>query len=134
MPLALRDLTEKHLDKLEEYDIITKSNSDYCCPAFVLPKKPSGIRLVVDTRSLNAVTKPENYPFPALHEQLLDLHGAKVFTQLDLSQGYHHIKISEKDRHKTAFTILGRKYEYNRMCFGLKNAPFAFQKVMTPIL
>ncbi|KRH91864.1 putative LTR transposable element, partial [Pseudoloma neurophilia] len=39
-----------------------------------------------------------------------------------------------KDCHKTDFSILGDKYEFLRLPFGLKNAPFFFQKTMYRIL
>ncbi|GFS77782.1 retrovirus-related Pol polyprotein from transposon 17.6 [Trichonephila clavipes] len=39
------------------------------------------------------------------------------------------------DRHKTAFsTTDGDKYEFNRLCFGLKNTPKAFQSIAQEVL
>ena len=57
----------------------------------------------------------------------------ELFYSLDLTKGFHQIEIYEKDRVKTAFSVLGEKYQYKRMPFGMKNAPIAFQKVMTRI-
>lgn len=48
--------------------------------------------------------------------------------------GFHQIEIFDEDTQKTAFTIMGGKYEYTRMPFGLKNAPFEFQEAVNNIL
>ena len=48
---------------------------------------------------------------------------------------YHHIPIRESDKAKTAFQAPGLpKFEYNYVSFGLVNAPYAFQQLITAIL
>ena len=48
---------------------------------------------------------------------------------------YHHIPIRESDKVKTAFQVPGLpKFEYNYVSFGLVNAPYVFQQLITAIL
>lgn len=47
-----------------------------------------------------------------------------------MKAGYYQIPIRSIDVHKTAFSILGQKYEYLRMPVGLKCAPFIFQRAL----
>jgi len=54
------------------------------------------------------------------------LGNVKYFIALDLASGYQ-IPMTESDEGKTAFSIAYGHYEFNRMLFGLKNAPITFQ-------
>ena len=63
------------------------------------------------------------------------LKGYKVFSSLDLRSGYYHIALSESAKLKTAFVLssLG-KYQFNRVLFGLTQAPAYFQKLINDVL
>lgn len=125
---------KQEIDRLLKLDIIRKSTSKYASPAFPILKKNGKTRLVVDYRRLNAKTIKCAFPFPDLFQELRSLSECKVFSQLDLNMGYHQIPIKESDKGKTAFVITGGHYEYNRVPFGLTNAPKIFQRVMKDML
>ena len=54
------------------------------------------------------------------------LHGAKIFTILDLRSGYYHINLDEESKAKTAFVTPFGKYEFNAVLFGLAQATSIF--------
>ena len=62
------------------------------------------------------------------------LHGAKIFTTLDLRSGYYHINLDEESKAKTAFVTPFGKYEFNAVLFGLAQAPAYFQQLISMVL
>ena len=69
-----------------------------------MPKKDGSLRLCVDFRRLNALTKKDVYPLPRVEDILDTLGDAKCFTSLDLASGYWQLELDEDARAKSAFT------------------------------
>ncbi|KAG0442648.1 Transposon Ty3-G Gag-Pol polyprotein [Dictyocoela muelleri] len=130
VPFKYKQSVKEHLKDLISKKIIRRSKSYFSSPAFVIPKPDMSIRLVVDYRALNKITESQQFPYPKLKDQFYDLKGSKLFSKIDLHSGYYQLKIANDDIHKNAFTILNDKYEFLRLPFGLKNAPFHFQQAM----
>ncbi|UYV61886.1 hypothetical protein LAZ67_1006958, partial [Cordylochernes scorpioides] len=119
---------QKQITELLKYDIIRPSSSPYSSPALLVNKKSDNpnhpTRLCIDYRKLNQKTVPEHTPIPLI-EQIIDrLSQSKIYTILDVKNAYWHILIDEKDRHKTSFVTQLGCYEWNRLPYGLKNAPW----------
>ena len=125
---------KEELDTLLEKNIITKSTSPWSSP--IIPvKKPNGkIRICVDYRKVNALTRPIQFYMPLLEEILQKLGQSKVISKLDLSKGFHQVPVHPIDVHKTAFVCPWGKFEFQRMPFGLRNAPVVFQELMVRVL
>lgn len=99
-----------------------------------LVKKKSGeTRLCIDFRKLNSVTKKNVFPLPNLEDCLDALNGNKYFSTLDLASGYWQIEMAEKSKELTAFRTETGHYEFERMPFGLCNAPASFQKLVNAL-
>ncbi|CAK9834632.1 Retrovirus-related Pol polyprotein from transposon 17.6 [Anthophora retusa] len=138
-PPIHREEVTKQITELLENDIIKPSNSPYNSPLWVVPKKPDSQgnkrwRMVIDYRSLNENSVADAYPLPNITEILDQLGSAKYFSTFDLASGFHQIGIAEKDAEKTAFSTPYGHYQFNRMPFGLRNAPSTFQRLMDSVL
>ena len=120
---VLFDYVEQNLRK----GFIRRSTSSAGAPVFFVRKKTGDLRLCVDYRGLNKITKKNRYPLPLTSDLLDRVNGCKHFTLLDLKNAFNLIRIREGDEWKTAFRTHLGLFEYRVMSFGLANAPGVFQ-------
>jgi hypothetical protein len=86
--LELAELKE-HNKELLEKGFIHPSSSPWGAPVIFVLKKDSTQRLCVDYHALNEVTVKNKYPLPRIDDLFDQLHGACVFSKIDLRSGYH---------------------------------------------
>lgn len=134
IPFAKRENVNAIVDELLDLQIIRHSISPYASPIVIVKKQNGEDRLCVDYRQLNAITVKQPYPMPIVEEQLAVLAGCTVFTSVDLVAGYNQIPIAETSKQYTAFVTNDGHYEFNRMPFGLVNAPSVFQTIINGII
>ncbi|MGL4373743.1 MAG: reverse transcriptase family protein, partial [Turicibacter sp.] len=134
IPYALRNAVDLEIDRLLKEKIIRKSRSNYSSPAFPIIKRNKNIRLVVDFRKLNSITLKETFPFPDVLDEIQSITPGNIFSQLDLSSGYHQLELAEESKKYTAFITQKGLFEYNRVPFGLTNAPKVFQRLMHELI
>ena len=151
LPLKHYDWVRKELQLLEQAGVIVKSVSPWASPIVVVPKKGAPgeaprRRLCVDYRAVNNLlpdvlkvgSKAKGvvtlFPLPKIDEMYAHLHGATVFSTLDLRSGYHHIALSPSSRAKSAFVTPMGKYEFLMVPFGLSQAPAYFQRLIAEVL
>jgi hypothetical protein len=97
------------------------------------------MRMCIDYRALDRVTKSEKFPMPNLNESIFRAHNTNFFTVLDLVTVFTvldlvTVPLEEGSRKFTAFSTAHNHYQFKRLSFGLENSGFAFQKNMQQIL
>jgi len=134
LSIAELDELKKQLDDLLAKKLIKPSTSPYGAPVLFVKKADGSLRLCVDYRGLNRITKKNRHPLPRIDELIDRFRGARYFTKLDLISGYHQQRIYEPHTHKTAFRCRYGHFEFNVVPFGLTNAPASFSNMMLKVL
>ena len=126
-------LPSEYLDDMSGKGFIRPSNSLAGAPILFAKKKDGSLRLCVDYRGLNAITRKNRYPLPLVGDLLDRLRSAKFFTKIDLHAGYNNIRILPGHEWKTMFSTHYRSFEYLVMPFGMTNSAAIFQHFMNDI-
>ncbi|USP82886.1 uncharacterized protein yc1106_10160 [Curvularia clavata] len=70
---------------------INLSHCPFASPVLCVRKPNGDIRICVDYRRLNAITRKDAYPIPRIDELLARTHKAKIFTKLDIRAAFNKI-------------------------------------------
>lgn len=125
---------DEEISKLLESGKIEPSSSPWASPVVMVPKRGGTYRMCIDYRKLNSVTKIDAYPMPSVDDILQSLHGAQVFSSLDLKSGYWQMGVAPEDREKTAFVCEQGLFQFRVLPFGVVNGPASFQRLMHTVL
>ena len=125
-------IKEQQLDdlcsKMETAGIIEESDSVWNSPVLLLTKADGTVRFVVDYRGLNAKTKPLFCALPRFEDTLdkISTEKPRIFSLMDLRQGYFSIGLQEESRPYTAFSSKSRHFHFRRLPQGYLNSGAAF--------
>ena len=127
-----QEVIDKCVDDMEEIDIIEKRPSEWGSPVCIVAKADGSPRFCVDYRAtINRFLVRETWPMPDIESHIDTVGGANFITVCDVQSAYWQIPIAPKDRHKTAFVTSKGKYVFKVLPFGIANAPWIFQRVMS---
>ena len=138
VPFHVRKQLEEQLRRDEELGVIERIEgpTPWVSPIVVAPKpkSPGKVRVCVDMRQANKAIRRERHVTPTIKEMIGDLNGAKVFTKLDLNQGYNQLELAPESRYITTFGTHMGLMRYKRLNFGISSAAEIFQNVIRETL
>mmetsp|Transcript_29514 Transcript_29514/g.82456 ORF Transcript_29514/g.82456 Transcript_29514/m.82456 type:complete len:1162 (+) Transcript_29514:71-3556(+) len=141
-----RSVVEKVMERIEEwkrkgYIIRAPAGCKWNSPLLAAKKVSGGrvnwddIRLCLDSRRVNGITKNPPNTIPRVKELLDKLSGFLLASSIDGQDAYHKIRLRKEDQVKTAFTAPdGSRWMFTVMIFGLKGAGPYFQEFMCEIV
>ena len=99
-------------------------------PILYIEKNDGSMRMCINKWELNKVTIKNKYPLLRIKDLFDQLHGAAIFSKIDLRSRYHQLRIKLKDILKTTFQTRYDHYEFTVIPFGLTKAPTTFMDSM----
>lgn len=118
--------------KMLRDDIIIPSQSPYHSRVLLVRKKEGTWRFCVDYWALNSITI-SLFPILTADKLLDELHGAHIFSNINLRSGYQQIHVAATNTRKMTFRTIDNHYESLVMPFRLPNASFTFQSAMNAL-
>ena len=114
------------LQRLQKLDIIDPApgKTTWLNSVFPVLKHNGKMRLCLD---MQKAIERGRHVIPKLEEILPELHNAKIFSKLDLREGYNQILLDEESRPVTAFATHDGVYQYKRLVYGINSAFKSFQ-------
>ena len=142
LPHHLKQVAIDYVSKLLQAGVVRKSSSVFNSPLMLVkkphadPKKPLAeqYRLVHNYIDLNKNISPCSYPLRNLYELLDEVSAGKIFSVLDLSQGFFQQALDDPEE-STSFSIPGfGQFSYTRSPQGLNSSPAYFQRLLDFVL
>ena len=97
----------------------------------VVPKENGSVRICVDLTQLNKSVSREKHMVPSIDHTLAQLACSNVFSKLDANSGFWQIKLDDKSAKYTTFLTPFGRYYFQRLSFGISNAPEHFVRRIT---
>ena len=110
-PSELETLRE-FIDENLRNGFIRTTSSPHGAPVLFICNNNGSLRLCVDYRGLNRISKKDRYPLPLISNLLATAGKARIYTTLDLRHAYHLVRIAEGDEWKTAFRTRYGSFEW----------------------
>lgn len=114
----------EEIDRLVKRGIIRRvESSAWLHPMIAVPKPTGRLRICIDARELNKLTKKNAYPQQNANRILSMIGKARYISTIDLTDAFFQIPLHKDSREKTAFAVPTRgTYVYDRMPMGLTNS------------
>jgi hypothetical protein len=90
-------------------------------------KLRGGIRLCINYRLLNAITKKDCYLILLIKKTIANIAGCKIMTKLNIWKAFNRIRIvTSEDKDLLTFCTLFNNYKPKVLQFGLTNSLATF--------
>ncbi|GMF53865.1 unnamed protein product [Phytophthora fragariaefolia] len=103
-----------------------------------LPPAARGVVCDIDmgnpSQSPRDLTRLMIYPMPPINDLLEDLDKVLWYCSLDMASRFWVVTMTDRARAISAFITPFELFEWNRMPFGLKNAPQIYQRILDSAL
>lgn len=134
IPFAYRKQVAEEIKAMLSQGIIERSKTNFINPVVIVKKKDNSIRLCLDARKINQITSPI-YDKPVNIESIIGrLKTNYIYSKLDLKNSFWLIRLKEKSRKFTGFSIEGNIYQFCVVPFGLQSSSAALIRTLQGIL
>ena len=132
-PILAREV-DATLDQYLAAGLSQHSISPYSGPLVVIPKRSGGVRITVNYKKLNQISKLNQLPIARVDQVLDSLGSGRVFSLFDLVFSFHHITVHKDTVPLTAFCTPTVLYAWLVMPQGSSASPGWLVKVINEVI
>lgn len=125
---------DREIERYMQMDAIEECVSEWANPLVPVRKSNGKLRVCLDSRRINAITKKDSYPMRDMKGIFHRLQSASYFSVIDLKDAYFQIPLKEECRDYTAFRTSKGLFRFKVCPFGLTNAPFTMCRLMDKVI
>ena len=113
---------------------VSETDAHFVCGVFLIPKQEGRFGMIINLKPINRFIKHMHFKMESLTLLRDVVRQGDFFTKIDLTDAYLSVPLHEDDRKYIQFFWKGRFYQFRTLCFGLSSAPWAFTKLLKPIV
>lgn len=135
IPESLHERLKEELQVMEKTKVISLIDypTEWVNNLQIVEKPNGSLRLCLDPKPLNECIRREHFMIPTAESIIGRLAGMTVFTVMDLKNGFWHLELDDESADLTTFMTPFGRYRWNRVPFGLNNAPELFMRKMVQL-
>jgi hypothetical protein len=116
--------------------VIKPSNAPFSSPIVLIKKKKKNntIRFCINFKQINKCTVFNAKPMPNIKQIFSKLSKYRYSSKINLSKKYWQVPLSNNAKPLTAFKTPSKLFQFQKMPFGLVNAPATFCKIIKKVL
>lgn len=128
-----KQIVEKQIKEWISEGVVKPGNSQYASTVTLAKKKDNSDRVCLDFRAVNKKIVKDRYPLPLIEDVLDALQGARVFSTIDLKNGFFHVPVEKESQKYLSFVTHSGQYICLKTPFGCCNSPAVFQRYINEV-
>ena len=132
-PYSIQILVDEKLDQLVKERVIEPVQyADWAAPIVPVLKsyKKQSKFVAIFKFTVNRAAKLDRCPIPKIEDLFARLAGDQLFTQLDISQAYQQLLLSDHSKQYAIINTHRGLFRYDRLPNGISSSPGIFQRTM----
>ena len=136
IPYHLRPKVEKECARLLEAGVIERVTepTGWMSPVVITNKADGGIRMCIDMREPNKAIQRVQHVIPTVEDIRCKVNGAKIFSKIDLKNGYHQLVLGKSSRKLTAFSTHEGLFQFGRGNYGTNSLAEIFHNEVAKVI
>ena len=90
--------------------------------------------MVINSRKVNSYIECDKFTQEGIESVLEQIQEGDQLISIDLKNGFHHVKVQKQFKKYLGITWKGKYYFWCILTFGIKSAPYYFNKILRPVV